>query len=134
MILIDLGIAAALAALLACLLVAPLHRRGPGPWAGFGFFFLLLFMTIWAGGIWLSPAARGARTVPWLHFLLIALFASLIVAALTPPEPSSRLPKDSSEESAPERIERERLELAFTAFFWIAILGLLAVGILGYAY
>jgi hypothetical protein len=127
MIWLQILLALAIAALLTGALTAGLGRRGPGPAAGFLFFFVLLFLFTWAGGLWLVPAA-GTSWARWITFPVVGLFVLLILAALIPPIPKRDVPP-----SPEAQVAAEETSLVMGVFFWILLLGLLAAVISYYA-
>lgn len=112
---------------LSLLLVGVLGRRGPGPLLGFMFFFLLLFLFTWAGGVWLVPAGPVAwGQFPWLSVLILGLIVALLLAAVTEPHrPRQLTPGEAAAEA-------EEVAVTFTAFFWILLGALVATIALAY--
>lgn len=55
-----------------------------GPWSGGLWFFLVLFLTTLAIGTWARPMGPRIWDVPWLTFLIAAVFVALLIAAATP--------------------------------------------------
>jgi hypothetical protein len=122
MVVVDSLFAIVLAFLLALVLSVGLTRRGPGPLAGFLFFFVLLWLAIWAGGVWLMPIGPPVWGAPFITFLIVGFFMLLIIAALTSPAQTKRT-------TTPE--ERQNAAVVATAlsvFFWL-LLGVLLVSI-----
>jgi hypothetical protein len=84
---------------------------------------ILLFLIIWAGGLWLAPAGTSVGNVYWLPFTLIAVLVAILLAAILPPE--IHTPKQA--------VEREReIEVGLGIFFWTLIGALSIIVILGY--
>ncbi len=125
---VDLLLALLVAILLAALLAWPLGRRGPGPLGGVLFFFVILFLAAWAGGVWLTPIEPSLYGVPWLSFLLVGLVLALILAAATPPARPPAEPPVTRGEAEPGPAEVAVVSLG--ALFYIALFVLIAaVGI-----
>ena len=127
MLAIDLLLALFLGLLLALMLTYPLNRGGPGPLGGLLFFFLMLFVAIWAGGIWLRPVGPPVGGVSWLGFVAVAVALALILAALTPARRPPPVPPASNEARS-----AEVAALTLSIFFWIAMVALLFVIALHY--
>lgn len=123
-------IAMIIAVILAALLIAAAGRRGPGPAAGFLFFFLLLFLAIWAGGLWMTPYGPMMwGTVPWLSYVVIGVILALLLAALIPPtgEPVDTTPSAPGEEIEATTTEKAAagVGLALGIFFWLFLLAMI---------
>lgn len=114
-----------LALLFSGLIIGIFGRRGPGPAGGFLFFFILLFLVVWASSFWVTPAGPYLWDVPWLTLLFVALVVVFLIAALTPPAPSGRVPPAETTTS-------EAVALAFGVFFWILIFLLIIFIVLGF--
>ena len=48
------------------------------------FFALILFLTVWAVGVWVPLGGPVAFDVPWLWLLFVALLVFLLIAAMRP--------------------------------------------------
>ncbi len=109
-----------IALVLAGILAYPLDRRGPGPAEGLVFFFLILFLAAWAGGVWLTPVGPPLWGVPWVSFLLVGIIIALIVAAGAPPR---RPPV----EAPPEEVGAAgAVAVTLGVVFYVALIALLA--------
>jgi hypothetical protein len=92
------------------------------PWGGgLVFFFLILFLATWAGGLWLTPVGPLMLGVPWISFLLVALVVGLILVTLTPDRRRRRDAPLAAEKAASEA----ETAVAVDIFFWLLIGGLL---------
>jgi hypothetical protein len=93
------------------------------------FFFILLFLFTWAGGIWITPFGPLVWGVPFFSFLLVGLLFALLLAALFPAPNAKR----KAYQSDPEiRKEAKDAAIAVDAFFWILIFALIVSIIVGY--
>ena len=103
--------------------------RGEAIGAGLFWFFLLIFLATWAGGIWLAPIGPPLFGVSWLGFLLVGLiFALLIMALLPPAAPRPRTPGEVREE-----VEAEAGAFAaLNIFFWILLVGFIVAIVASY--
>ena len=82
---------------------------------------------MWAGGGWIYAGGPVLWGAPWLSFLLIGLFITLLIAALAPPPP----PREGTEVVL-ETPEERKAGIVFGVIFWILFIGLIVVAILRY--
>jgi hypothetical protein len=84
---LEFFLALIFAAFIALLLAAALGRgaRRGGGWQALAMLILLLFLAIWAGGVYMAPLGPALMGVSWLPFLAMAVFLALLIAALLPP-------------------------------------------------
>jgi hypothetical protein len=102
-----------------------------GRWANFIFFFGIVFLAAWAGGVWITPVGTSFWGVYWLSFVLVGLIVALVLAQGLPRRP----PRSRQEaiKQALEMIDEQReAEKAFGLFFWLLIGVLLFVIIMHY--
>jgi hypothetical protein len=95
------------------LLLALLFSYGfgrPGPWGGFLWFFLVVFLAAWAVGLWVEPVGPVLWGAAWVPIFFGALFVALLVAAM-PPLPGR--PAEVAEPEAPATAA------ALGLFFWL---------------
>ncbi|HVS11531.1 MAG TPA: hypothetical protein VMS76_16805 [Planctomycetota bacterium] len=102
------------------------YREGDAA-AAILFFFLILFLASWTGGIWLAPFGPLAWGVPWLSFLLVALVVALILAAVPPYRGGRRRAVPATSPPAAEEAG-EAIAAGLGIFFW-ALLVTLAIAI-----
>jgi hypothetical protein len=93
-------------------------------------FFILLFLFTWAGGLWVLPFGPLAWDIPFFSFLFVGIVVALLLAALAPAP--GKYPR-SYESPKEARRETRDAAIAFGIFFWILIIGLVVLIILGYA-
>ena len=132
---IEFVLALALAVAFTSLLIWGLGWRHPAQTdavtASALFLFIIMFLAVWAAGMWLPPWGPLIRGVPWLGFFIVGLLLSLLILALASPSPRPPAP---AEQPVEEEVEKERLALhVFGIFFWILIVALVAVGLISYA-
>lgn len=113
------------------------RRYGPGG----ALLFVLLFLLVWVGGVWLTPVGPAVGGVYVLGFLFVGVFVTLVFAALAPPPPRSRLPIEHPagvvEGQTPAEVEARLAEqdaadaadVGLGLLFWV-LLGLLALAAL----
>jgi hypothetical protein len=100
--------------LVTAVFVAGFRRRGP--WNSVVWFFLVVFLAAWAGGLWMKPYGPTFWGLYWLPMLLLALLFGLLLAATTPvarPR-SAPLPKTALR-------QEEATSVAIGTFFWVLI-------------
>jgi hypothetical protein len=126
MFLVDLLLALAVALLLTAIFAGGFRNRGP--WDAWWVFLLVVFLATWAGGLWFAPFGPTVFEVAWLPFLFVGLIVALLLAAVVPP---ARPPRTYGEAIAEARAE-EATVAAFSAFFWILLIGLAVAVVLAY--
>jgi hypothetical protein len=98
-------------------------------WATAIILFSVLFLTSWAGGVWLHPVGPTIWGAAWMPFLAVGFVIALLVAAISPGHrPRTRL---QAEEMADAK---EVVNTSVTAFLWIFAVCLIAAITLHYAY
>lgn len=55
-----------------------------GPWNSLIWFFLVIFLFSWGGGVWLTPFGPTGWGVSWMPFLFVGFFVTLLLSAATP--------------------------------------------------
>lgn len=116
MFIVHLVLSLVLAALAIGVLVFGLRRRGK--WNRVLPLFVVLFLAIWAGGVWVAPFGPPLFDVHWLPFLLTAVLLATLIAAVVPPSKVTRARIAQSEHEFAEGLD---------IFFWILIGALLLV-------
>lgn len=102
--------------------------RGDSFGVGLFWFFFILFLATWAGGVWLPALGPAIMGVSWLTYLLVGLFFALLIMALLPP--ASPPPRPST---AGREVEADAGAFAvLNIFFWILLVGLVAVITIAY--
>lgn len=114
-----------IAALLTAVFAVGFRRR---EWdVGLLYFFLILFLATWAGGLWIGPYGPLLLGVPWVTFLLVGVLLALLLTALIPPrrrKPSPEWEAELQRTSGTDEPESETL-VAVDLLFWLLIVGLL---------
>jgi hypothetical protein len=99
-----------------------------GPWNNFFWFFFVIFLFSWGGGVWLTPFGPTDWGVAWMPFLIMGFFITLLLSAATPR--SARGRRRSKGKAADiayakeQAIELKETETAIDVFFWILIVAL----------
>jgi hypothetical protein len=101
--------------------------RRPGTWSGVLGFFLIVFLSGWAAGIWVVPIGPSWAGVRLFPAVMVAVIVALLLAATVPPH----YPTSSGEAVRQRRTERAVL-VAYNVFFWILVLVLIAAVAAGY--
>ena len=114
----------------------------PRPWGGAWLGFFILFLLIWAVGVWVDPVGPVFHGVAWLPFLIVAVFAALLLAGVSGGKTrwhrargswGARTDTGSQEplktEDSPEL---EDTRAGMTLLFWVLFVGLVVVIVLAY--
>jgi hypothetical protein len=130
---VELYVALLIALLVSVLFGFALRRRIPRK--GFFWFFLILFLATWAGGMWIGPFGPSFRGIFWLPFVLVAVLVGLFLAAIAPRRPpSSRIETLEMLEEIEKQRRLEKLTyISFGVFFWVALFALITMIIVRYA-
>ena len=102
-----------------------------GPWSGFLWFFLIVLLTSWAGGVWVEPYGPAVRGVYWVPYLFFGVMLALLLAAVMPYE------KPKSQDEARQELEenaaaQEVSYVALNIFFFIFMIGLILALVVHY--
>jgi hypothetical protein len=114
-------------ALLVCATFALVTRRKIRR-TGFGWFFLIVLIVTWAGGVWLQPFGPALAEIRWLQFLIVGLVVVLLFALFAPLKP----PRGRHETlNQMEEIARQKELQKFTyvtlgIVFWVVLAILIA--------
>lgn len=135
MVIPDLTFSIILALAITLLFTWILRRKGPRQ--GFLWFFLPIFLAVFAAGIWGKPTAAPLTTSNWLPFLGAGILMALLLSILAPRFPkinrTAQLDRQRTLEILDEiEQEKEIATLAYISlnlFFWVLI-ALLVVMIL----
>ena len=84
-----------------------------GPWNKIWSFVFIVFLAIWAAGLWFTDVGPQIANVSWAPMLFVGLLVSLILASMTPP------------------YRREIPPRPFGIYFYVLILSFLVVILLG---
>jgi hypothetical protein len=90
------------------------------------FFFLLLFLAIWAVSVWLTPYGPMMYDVRWVSMLILGVIVFLFIVALT----ASSSPAIPPAERPIDRTEAE-MAAGVGLAFWFLMVVLLAVAVAG---
>jgi len=118
----EFSFAILIALLLTAIFAIGFRKQGWG--TGLVFFFLILFLATWAGGLWVAPFGPIAWGVHWLSFLLVGVIIALLLTALIPPV--ERPPYPESEARLKKRSREDKTTMmGIDAFLVILILVLI---------
>jgi len=99
-----------------------------GPWGSFLWFFVVVSLFAWTGGIWIVPFGPTWGGIGWLPIISMGILASMILTAASPRRPRKR--KVVSAEAAAE----EESKVIVDTIFWVMIIFLLIFGFGHYAW
>jgi hypothetical protein len=93
-----------------------------GPWDSFLWFFVVVALFAWAGGVWLVPFGPRFMGIGWFPIMLMGFLAVLLLTAASP----RKSPKTvlSKEQTASENSGKRAVGL----FFWLLLLCLVMFG------
>ncbi len=123
--LIDLLFVLVLTVLFTAIFAGGFRRQSD--WGDLVFFFVLLFLMTWAFGGWIPPFGPMLWGVVWSPFVITGLLIALLLTVFVEPRP----PRTSSEKARQQEETRKSIVI-LDVFFWILLIGLLAVIILRY--
>lgn len=122
-------LALAVAVVLAAILVYGFGRRAPGPMTGFLFFVVMLFFTVWAGSLWITPTGPELWGIPWLAMVLLGLVVAMVIAAVSAPAADEVRAPDQEGVAPPESVG-----WGCGLLFWITITILMMAAIARYTW
>lgn len=123
-----------IAALLIGLALALVFAYGfgrTGPWGGFVWFFLVVFLGAWAIGLWVEPVGPPLWGVAWVPILIGALLIALLIAAIPPAEPA---PRRAAATDPVADVETAAAASAIGLFFWVLLMALVLVILLSFLF
>lgn len=93
-------------------------------------FFFAVFLTAWAGGIWVTPKSPTIGTIRLFPFIMVGTIIALLLAAVSP----HRHFMADRGEAAGERTVEKNANRTLNVFFWLLVLVLVGTIIAGYIY
>ncbi len=93
-----------------------------GPWDSFLWFFIVVSIFAWAGGVWLVPFGPMWWGIGWLPIILMAFFVSLLLTAASP---RTRRWRRAAEKKASGDAESR---VVVDTIFWVLLICLLFFG------
>ena len=111
-----------------------LYIRRRGLRKGFFWFFLLIFLTIWAAGIWIRPFGPPLMGVYLMPFLIIGLLIVLFMVVTFPlPPPKGRHETlDMLDQIETDREMKQLTYISLNTSFWILLFVLIVLIIVRY--
>lgn len=111
-------------------LIFTLGFQRRGPWSSVVVFFLVVFLAAWAGSLWISHAGPAFVGIFWVPIVAVAFIFAVLLSTLLPRRPPTQHVETISQVKQEEKV-RERM---FDAFFWMLVIGLAVIILLGYAF
>jgi hypothetical protein len=101
---------------------------------GFGWFFLFVLITTWAGGVWLRPFGPSWGEIRWLQFMIVGLVVVLLFALFAPLKaPRGRHETlDQIEEIARQKELEKVTYVTLGVVFWVVLAILLVAIVIRY--
>lgn len=111
-----------------------------GPWGSFRTFFIVILLCVWIASLWVQPIGPHFYGIAWITLSIVGLLAALILAAV-PQSVHKKEPKIMNIKEVDLNSESERRYQSFnrktatiSGIFWILMIILLIIVILGYAF
>lgn len=132
MFLVDVLFALISALVLAFFFTFGLRRRGP--WGTFLPFFLILFLAVWAIGIWIVPVGPAFWGGHGITFLIVGVLVAMLMTLVPQPPPDAvsktPIPRERGDADVPDAPQMEALGV----FFWALLLFCVLIIFLRYSY
>jgi len=126
MFIVDLVVALAFGLFIVWIVSLAFGTRGP--WGSLLWFFLVVSLFAWAGGVWLVPFGPMWGGIGWLPIIFMGILAALLLTAASPRTPRKRM---VTQEKAAADAETKAV---VDAIFWILIICLVIFGLVHYAW
>ena len=129
MIFIDMLFAflAALLVLAVLWAIQPALGTGNRKWLARCSVFVVIFLAVWCGGLWISPIGPSWWGSPWLSFLLVACVLGLVAAAFLTARPETSQAADGT-------AVETAVGISVGIFFWLLLLVLIVAIAVRYAW
>ena len=127
MFLIDLFVALVIGLILT-LIFWPRFRTS-GPWAdwaglaGFLWFFILVFLASWLGGVWISPVGPRLWGIYLFPFLMMGLLFALLLAATAPVRPPHARRETLAQAREEPTVDQDTF-VVLNLFYWVLLIAL----------
>ena len=99
-----------------------------GPWGSLLWFFLVVSLFAWAGGVWLVPFGPMWGGIGWLPIIFMGILVALLLTAASPRTSRKRVTKQEKATADAES------KADVDAIFWILVICLLIFGVGHYWY
>ncbi|HEY9164606.1 MAG TPA: hypothetical protein VIS48_00430 [Candidatus Kryptonia bacterium] len=129
MFIVDLIVALAVGLFIVWIVSLAFGTRGP--WGSLLWFFLVVSLFAWAGGVWLVPFGPMWGGMSWLPIVCMGILAALLLTAASPRAPRRRM--TAQEEDAKDKAQSES-RAVIDVIFWVVIICLLLLAISHYAW
>ena len=96
-----------------------------GPWGSFLWFFVVVALFAWVGGVWLRPYGPVWMGVGWLPIIFVGFLVAMLLTAASPRNPNKSL-------AVEKETVGEESRTAVGVFFWVLIVCLLMFGMSHY--
>jgi hypothetical protein len=128
MLMTEILFALLVAGILTAVFAGGFRRRGP--WASGIWFFVVVLLAAWVGGVWARPVGPPIWGLYWVPFLWIGLLFALLLAAASPTPPPRRLQEPGGQPPG-EVSAAAPTSVAVGWFLWALLIGL-ALGLVFY--
>ena len=103
-----------------------------GPWDNLIWFYLVVAIFAWSGGVWLVPFGPRWGGIGWFPIIFMAFVVSLALTAASPRR--SRKGPMKKEQAMTDAESRAERRVAVDFFFWVQIICLLVFGFTRYTW
>ncbi|WP_017732017.1 hypothetical protein [Nafulsella turpanensis] len=106
-----------------------------GPWGNFWTFFVVLFLSIWAASLWVSPFGPVYWGIAWIPLLFIGIIVALLLSAM--PSPPANTETSASDNGMDENASRKDFGIGvatLSGIFWMFLVILLVAVVIGYTF
>ena len=108
--------------------------RQTGRRTGLLWLFLLVFLAVWAGGVWVRPFGPTLWGIHWVSFVLVGVLVILFLIIFMPKRPPRGRHEtiDMLDRIQDEKNMEELAWITLSIFFWILLFGLVIAIVLRY--
>jgi len=107
--------------------------KNKGPWDNFWVLFIVLTLGIWVAALWVAPVGPVWQGVAWLDLVVIGLLLAMLIGATVEANERSRRTYEEGEEvDLVKESKKDAVAITmFGIFFWIFLVSLLAMAVIG---
>jgi hypothetical protein len=109
-------------------LIVSMAFETKGPWGSLFWFFLVVSLFAWSGGVWIVPFGPHWRGMVWFPIILMGFLVSLLLVSASPRR-SRKRPEDEQKAAT-----YNQSFVAIDVVVWVVIVCLIVMGIGHYAW
>ena len=107
--------------------------RRRGPWGSLWSFFAMVLLGIWVASLWIAPTGPIYWGVAWLPILLVGLVLSLLLISIRSGSKDQRRDQEMFREQRHKQRREDRAFRVLNVSFWLLLLALATIVVLGYS-